>query len=160
MSLQCQQMKVKSRSPSPFKGTPNKTLNQEVEKLLEEKEALIGYIEEQKVVMNRKIGYIAELEEEVNRLSDKEELLKVKVTQDIAGLKKQNRELREEIERSRMEGNLMEIRFKEDYQKAQEKIEQMEQTLTQKEKVQVKDKTQTREMGTQKEDTVGELVLK
>ena len=28
-----------------------------------------------------------------------------------------------------MEGNLMEIRFKEDYQKAQEKIEQMEKTL-------------------------------
>ena len=48
--------------------------------MLEEKEALIGYIDEQKVVMNRKIGYIAELEEEVNRLSDKEESLKVKVT--------------------------------------------------------------------------------
>lgn len=38
---------------------------------MEEKESLMGYIEEQKETLKRKVEYIAELEQEINRISDK-----------------------------------------------------------------------------------------
>ena len=42
-----------------------------MEKLYEEKESLMNYIDEQKATLQRKLEYISELEQEVNRLSDK-----------------------------------------------------------------------------------------
>lgn len=38
---------------------------------MEEKESLMGYIEEQKDTLKRKLEYITELEQEINRISDK-----------------------------------------------------------------------------------------
>jgi septal ring factor EnvC (AmiA/AmiB activator) len=62
--------RVKQRKP--VEQSPTRALNEELEKVVEEKESLMSYIDEQRATLKRKISYISELEEEINRLGDKE----------------------------------------------------------------------------------------